>query len=139
MVMKAAQRVPLLEHNEIECSQTSEVVKLTEEDTVNAVVQGLEEDKVAIKDKKVVADTTPPVPLSALPSHEEFNRVINGAKPRSALKVPTPILHSNSFDLLCGQRDFKLRAPPNKGGIEGLRSNGEPLRRLLLVNETAKL
>ncbi|CAL1407292.1 unnamed protein product [Linum trigynum] len=90
--------------------------------TVKEVIQVTEEEAVAIKGKKVMEDTTPPVTPSALPSQEEFNNVINGAKPKSALKVPTPILNSNAFDLLCGQRDIILQAPPKKGGRDGLRS-----------------
>ncbi|CAL1412716.1 unnamed protein product [Linum trigynum] len=76
------------------------------------------------KGKQVMVDSTPPVTPSALPSQEEFNKVINGAKARSNLKLPTPILHSNAFELLCGQRDIVLQAPPRKGGRDGLRSKG---------------
>ncbi|CAL1368993.1 unnamed protein product [Linum trigynum] len=84
----------------------------------------MEEEAATIKGKKVIEDSTPPVTPSALPSQEEFNKVINGAKPKSALKIPTPILHSNVFDLICGQRDITLHAPPKKGGRDGLRSKG---------------
>ncbi|CAL1395221.1 unnamed protein product [Linum trigynum] len=74
------------------------------------------------KGKQVLVESTPPVTPSALPSQEEFNKVINGAKPRSNLKLPTSVLHSNAFELLCGQRDIVLQAPPRKGGRDGLRS-----------------
>ncbi|CAL1393935.1 unnamed protein product [Linum trigynum] len=80
------------------------------------VTQDSGEGAVVDKGKKVMEDSTPPVTPSALPSQEEFNKVINGAKPKYALKVPTPILHSNAFELLCGQRDIILQAPPKKGG-----------------------
>ncbi|CAL1368389.1 unnamed protein product [Linum trigynum] len=38
------------------------------------------------KGKEVIVDSTPPVTPSALPSQEEFNKVINGAKSRSLPK-----------------------------------------------------
>ncbi|CAL1380736.1 unnamed protein product [Linum trigynum] len=76
------------------------------------------------KGKEVVVDSTPPVTPSALPSQEEFNKVINGAKSRSLPRKSVPILNSNAFELLCG-RDIKLQAPQKKqGGREGLRSKG---------------
>ncbi|CAL1377951.1 unnamed protein product [Linum trigynum] len=79
---------------------------------------------VSEKGKEVVVDSTPPVTPSALPSQEEFNKVINGAKSKSVPRKSATILHSNAFDLLYG-RDIKLQAPQKKqGGREGLRSKG---------------
>ncbi|CAL1376813.1 unnamed protein product [Linum trigynum] len=88
------------------------------------IVQDTGKGATVDKGKKVMEDSTPPVTPSALPSQEEFNKVINGAKARSNLKLPTPVLHSNAFELLCGQRDIILQAPPKKGGRDGLRSKG---------------
>ncbi|CAL1356290.1 unnamed protein product [Linum trigynum] len=79
---------------------------------------------VSEKGKEVIVDSTPPVTPSPLPSQEEFNKVINGAKLKSIPRKSTPVLHSNAFELLCG-RDIKLQAPQKKlGGREGLRSKG---------------
>ncbi|CAL1412415.1 unnamed protein product [Linum trigynum] len=80
---------------------------VSEKDVVTVETAG---EGVSEKGKEVVVDSTPPVTLSALPSQEEFNKVINGAKSKSVPRKSTPILHSNAFDLLCG-RDIKLQAP----------------------------
>ncbi|CAL1403135.1 unnamed protein product [Linum trigynum] len=74
------------------------------------VVQDAIVEKVD-KGKDVVIDTTPLVTPRALPS-QEFNKVINGVKPKP--KVTTLVLHSNAFDVLCGNKTVKLHPPPVK-------------------------
>ncbi|CAL1403252.1 unnamed protein product [Linum trigynum] len=75
------------------------------------------------KGKEVVVDATPPVTPSALPTQEEFNKVINGVKPKPK-KNATPVLHSNAFEVLCGSRMISVQPPPKKTTREGLRSQG---------------
>ncbi|CAL1402921.1 unnamed protein product [Linum trigynum] len=101
------------------------MMEQVEQDAPEKGIAQVSGEGVAIdKGKQVMEDSTPPVTLSALPSQEEFNKVINGAKPRSNLKLPTPVLHFNAFELLCGQRDIVLQAPSKNGGRDGLGSKG---------------
>ncbi|CAL1380942.1 unnamed protein product [Linum trigynum] len=93
---------------------------------------------VSEKGKEVIVDSTPPVIASALPSHEEFNKVINGAKSKSTPRKSAPVLHSNALELLCG-RDIKLQAPQKKlGGVRGLGVR-EPLTWLLRIDDNSHM
>ncbi|CAL1354637.1 unnamed protein product [Linum trigynum] len=78
-------------------------VKQAQVVSLDKVVEGEGVKEVAVekldKGKEVVVEATPPVTPSALPSQEEFNKVINGVKPKPK-KNASPVLHSNAFEVL---------------------------------------